>query len=246
MAETSDPGTPSPGYHRQMRAPCFLLLLTGCVFDALPRDPVIVDSPVRFGFPLPERELFYQTTGFDHDPEVQDPGLASSICTNYDGRAFPWCYDGHDGTDYLLKGDFETMDAGSTAVVAAADGEVVSVEDGHYDRCHVGSDLVVTCDGHDIIANHVILEHYDGTQTRYWHLAEGSVSVEVGDEVACGTPLGRVGSSGNSSFPHLHFEVVDKEGESLDPYRGPESQDESWWEDQGPAEGLPGAGCTAQ
>jgi len=202
------------------------------------------DEPVRFGFPLPERDLFYQTTGFDHDPAVQEEGLLSSICTNYDGRAFPWCYDGHDGTDYLLEGAFDTMDAGSTEVVAAADGEVVSVEDGHYDRCHVGGDLVITCDGHDIIANHVILEHYDGTRTMYWHLAEGSVAVEVGEEVTCGTVLGRVGSSGFSSFPHLHFEVVDIDDISFDPYSGVESQEESWWEDQGPAEGFPGAGCT--
>jgi len=231
-------------YHAAMRVRWLMLgLLTGCVSDMEHRDPVVADEPIRFGFPLPERELFYQTTGFDHDPEVQNPGLESGICTNYDGRTFPWCYDEHDGTDYLLRGDFDTMDAGSTQVVAAADGEVVSTADGHYDRCHIGENLEVTCDGHDIVANHVILEHDDGTRTKYWHLAKDSVAVEVGEAVTCGTVLGLVGSSGNSSFPHLHFEVVAPDGESIDPYSGPESQDESWWEDQGPAEGFPGAGC---
>lgn len=231
-------------YHRAVRILICTALLSGCTVDTAPQRLLFFDEPVRFGFPLPERELFYQTTGFDHDPEAQDAGIWSGICTSYDGRAFPWCYDGHDGTDYLLEGAFETMDAGSTEIVAAADGEVVDVEDGHYDRCHVGDDLVVTCDGNDILANYVIIEHYDGTRSKYLHMAKGSTAVDVGDEVTCGTVLGRVGSSGNSSFPHLHFEVEDLRGNSFDPYAGSESQDESWWLDQGPAEGLPGAGCT--
>ncbi len=218
--------------------------LFGCEELDLSQRTIVVPDPVRFGFPLPERDLFYQTTGYDHDPEIQEPGMESGICTSYDGRAFPWCYDGHDGSDYLMEGGFDTMDAGSTEIVAAADGEVVSTADGNYDRCHVGGDLNVTCDGYEITANHVIIEHYDGTRSLYWHMANGSVGVEVGDEVACGDFLGLVGSSGNSSLPHLHFEVQDVDENSFDPYAGDESQEESWWEDQGPAEGFPGAGCT--
>jgi murein DD-endopeptidase MepM/ murein hydrolase activator NlpD len=40
------------------------------------------------------------------------------------------------------------------------------------------------------------------------HMAPGSVAVEVGTAVAAGTPLGRAGSSGNSSEPHLHLHAV--------------------------------------
>lgn len=203
------------------------------------------DKTVYFSFPLAERGLFYQSIGVDHDPEVHEEGVESGMCTDYAGRAFPWCYDEHDGTDYLLEGAFDAMDSGSTEIIAAADGVVVSTDDGNYDRCHVGDDLLVTCDGHDLIANHVILEHADGNQSMYWHMKSGSVAVQVGDEVACGDVLGLVGSSGISSFPHLHFEVQTASGDTLNPYSGAHSQEKSYWVDQGADEGFPHNTCGA-
>ena len=203
------------------------------------------DSTVYFSFPLAERALFYQSIGVDHDPEVHDPGIESSLCTDHSGRSFPWCYDEHDGTDYLLEGAFDAMDAGSTPIIAAADGTVIATDDGNYDRCHVDDNLLVSCDGFDRVANHVILEHADGNQTLYWHMKTDSVAVKVGDEVRCGDVLGLVGSSGISSFPHLHFEVHDSEGVTIDPYSGDESQEKSYWVDQGSDEGFPHNTCGA-
>ena len=87
------------------------------------------------------------------------------------------------------------------------------------------------------------LEHDDGRVTMYLHLMQGSVAVEVGDAVRCGDLLGVVGSSGNSSTPHLHFEVLDPDGSVVDPYAGVLSQPESLWLQQdGPRE-LPIADC---
>ena len=54
---------------------------------------------LQFRFPLIEREQFEQTVGVDHDPAVHGEGAEAVRCTNYDGRAFPWCYDEHDGSD---------------------------------------------------------------------------------------------------------------------------------------------------
>lgn len=198
-------------------------------------------AELQFALPLAEPELVSATVGVDHDPEVHS-GAERLICTAYDGRNFPACYDEHDGSDYLLDGGFDTMDAGSTSVIAAAEGVVVSVEDGHYDRCHgtLGGD--VDCDGHAGIANHVVLEHATGDLSRYWHLKKDSVAVEVGQQVACGEHLGLVGSSGNSSTPHLHFEV-EHAGRAVDPYAGDWSQPETWWIEQGDPEGLPAGGC---
>jgi murein DD-endopeptidase MepM/ murein hydrolase activator NlpD len=60
----------------------------------------------------------------------------------------------------------------------------------------------------------VVVRHPDGVRTLYAHLA--SIDVRVGDEVSGGAILGRVGSSGNATGPHLHFEVrVD--GAAIDP-----------------------------
>ncbi len=57
------------------------------------------------------------------------------------------------------------------------------------------------------VGNFVVVDHRDGTYGTYWHLQENSVTAKVGDEVIVGQVLGRVGNTGNSSAPHLHFDV---------------------------------------
>jgi murein DD-endopeptidase MepM/ murein hydrolase activator NlpD len=196
-----------------------------------------------FRFPA-DPAAFTTRVGIDHDPVVQDGTLiGSTTCTDYAGRTFPHCYDEHHGTDYLLRGGFTAMDEGSTDVLAAAAGVVVLVVDENYDRCH--SDLgEITCDGYPIVKNEITIEHGNGLRTRYYHLMQDSAVVEVGDQVACGDPLAKVGSSGNSSGPHLHFQIEDASGDWIDPYAGPYSQTRSLWVDQGDDdEGFPGTDC---
>ncbi len=69
------------------------------------------------------------------------------------------------------------------------------------------------------------------------------MTVSEGDVVACGDPLGRIGSSGRSAMPHLHFEVTDPAGAAVDPYASPESDRVSLWVTQEAGDGLPGNGC---
>jgi murein DD-endopeptidase MepM/ murein hydrolase activator NlpD len=52
----------------------------------------------------------------------------------------------------------------------------------------------------------VVVEHPNGVETRYAHLS--STAVKPGDSVAVGQTIGRVGSTGRSTGPHLHFEVL--------------------------------------
>ena len=56
-------------------------------------------------------------------------------------------------------------------------------------------------------ANHIIIMHNDGTFAIYSHLMQHGVSVNVGDEIPQGYPIGYSGSTGYSSGPHLHFAV---------------------------------------
>lgn len=85
-----------------------------------------------------------------------------------------------------------------TAVPAAAAGTVVSAgEQGGYGLT-------------------VVVRHENGFQSRYAHLA--SLDVQVGDGVAQGQQVGRVGSTGRSTGPHLHFEVT-QAGRRVDPER---------------------------
>lgn len=69
-----------------------------------------------------------------------------------------------------------------------------------------------------IVGNHVILDLGDGTYAAYAHVQRGSLRVKAGETVRAGQVLGRVGNSGNTTEPHLHFQLMD--GPDLDNARG--------------------------
>jgi murein DD-endopeptidase MepM/ murein hydrolase activator NlpD len=60
----------------------------------------------------------------------------------------------------------------------------------------------------------VVIRHGDGFETRYAHLS--SMDVQAGDQIQAGQSVGRVGNSGRSTGPHLHFEVR-RNGQQVDP-----------------------------
>lgn len=66
-----------------------------------------------------------------------------------------------------------------------------------------------------IDGNHVLIRHEGGELSLYAHLEKGSVCVRAGETVRAGQQIGRVGSSGSSWVPHLHFHVM------LDGIEGP-------------------------
>ncbi|MBX2879161.1 MAG: M23 family metallopeptidase [Granulosicoccus sp.] len=72
--------------------------------------------------------------------------------------------------------------------------------------------------------NVVVMEHPDSEDvfaTRYYHLKRNSITVSPGQNVTAGQKIGEVGSSGDSRWPHLHFEVsVDTHRNVIDPWAG--------------------------
>ena len=204
--------------------------------DAFQRDlpPAPAHVP-QFCFPILASDissiLEAPIIGVDHDRQEQNQATA---CLSHDGLSFPHCYDQHRGNDFLLAGGFDTMDEGSAHIVAAADGIILAVEDGHYDRCHadLGS-LDVSCDGYPVRANYVKIQHEIGWQTWYYHFKKDSIMVENGQSVKAGDLLGLVGSSGRSAMPHLHFEIRDDTNQFWDPFAGEYSQDFSLWITEG-------------
>ena len=63
-------------------------------------------------------------------------------------------------------------------------------------------------DARRIAGNHVIIRS-DQVFALYAHLSSGSVAVRPGQRVSAGDVIGRVGHSGNSTAPHLHFQLMD-------------------------------------
>jgi murein DD-endopeptidase MepM/ murein hydrolase activator NlpD len=64
--------------------------------------------------------------------------------------------------------------------------------------------------------NAVVIDHPDGTTTKYFHLMDNSIKVRVGQQIQPGQVVGNVGSTGRSTGPHLHFEVW-RNGRAQDP-----------------------------
>ncbi len=152
-------------------------------------------------------------------------------------------YDQHSGTD-LGIGGFAGMDAnGSRPIVAGAAGTVVAVSDGAFDRQTSASNS--TCGTSASCGNYVKLKHADGKQTIYCHMKKGSVAVAKNQQVSCGTVLGRVGSSGCSTGPHLHFGVYTTSGSHDCPYKATTGCGGalSYWVSQGAYLGLPAPTC---
>jgi murein DD-endopeptidase MepM/ murein hydrolase activator NlpD len=61
-----------------------------------------------------------------------------------------------------------------------------------------------------IAGNYVMIDHGKKEYSLYAHLQPGSVRAHVGDQVKAGDVIGKLGSSGNSTEPHLHFQICDE------------------------------------
>lgn len=134
-----------------------------------------------------------------------------------------------DGTS-SHRGDgtkFEDYYAYGADILAAADGKVVVVKadvvedpatlrqpgeifEAYGERVGAYQMQLVTTDMRAIAGNHVVIDHGNGEFSMYAHLKSGSETVKVGDVVKAGQMIGKLGSSGNSTEPHLHFQVCDR------------------------------------
>ena len=132
---------------------------------------------------------------------------AGGTFTDYKGG--PKTYPEHTGTDFSVP-NFRWMDR-DFAVYASASGKVIYVRDGETDRNTSRS----SPGGY---GNHVKIEHPNGFTTLYGHLKKGSISVTRSEGVVAGQKIGAIGSSGSSDGPHLHFELLDRDGKIIDPF----------------------------
>lgn len=120
-------------------------------------------------------------------------------------------YDQHNGADILpYPFMWEMMDDESVEIIAAADGEVIQRYDGNtVDRnCASPHEFNSEPFNGGYYGNFIALMHSDSSITVYAHMKNGTVAnLELGEFVEAGQFLGKMGSSGNSTAPHLHFEV---------------------------------------
>lgn len=132
-----------------------------------------------------------RATGFSNPTKVSD----AVITSGYGGRSAPTTNKGKGSTQH------DGIDIGGSVNGQAADsiggGKVTEVG---YDENGYG--------------NYVVVDHGDGYTSLYGHLQKATV--KQGDTISAGQQVGVIGSTGNSSGPHLHLRVH-KNGQSIDP-----------------------------
>jgi len=167
---------------RRLRCVPLLLAFASCVASA--------QSP-EFEIPVEgvQGRDYFVVNYVDRDP-------AEGVATDY--RCGSKSYDGHEGTDFVLR-SFAQMDSGMW-IRSAADGIVFSVEDTLFDRNKVS----VVERG---FGNWIGVAHENGWFTYYAHLRTGSAVVRPGDTVEAGDRIGLSGNTGHTTMPHLHFAV---------------------------------------
>jgi Peptidase family M23 len=94
-------------------------------------------------------------------------------------------------------------------VLAVADGKVVAVKNDIPENIPDPTARAVEIGMATAGGNYVALDLGYHRYALYGHLIPGSITVKVGDSVKRGTVLGHVGNSGNSTEPHLHFQIAD-------------------------------------
>jgi murein DD-endopeptidase MepM/ murein hydrolase activator NlpD len=115
--------------------------------------------------------------------------ISARVSTPYGVRGSMWSSGFHTGADFSAPTGTQIRAAGPGTVVASSGGSSYGI--------------------------HVIIRHADGKYTLYAHMS--SRSVVPGDTVSGGQEIGRVGSTGNTTGPHLHFEVQDSPGQYPSP-----------------------------
>lgn len=196
-----------------------------------------LSAQVSFAWPLKLKDGltdpgYHGVSGFvDHDPSYPDQ-LEDYMCLDrtYDTASG---YN-HKGSDYFLwPFSWNKMDADEVEIIAAAPGTIIGKTDGNYDR---------NCSFNNGSWNAVYIQHSDGSVAWYGHMKRNSLTTKgIGQTVNTGEYLGVVGSSGNSTGPHLHFEVyrsaVYVPSNLIDPYAGSCNSfngSTSWWGEQPP------------
>ena len=177
--------------------------------------PIVEELPVVLGPPLRGNDwaAWNTTDSSAHSRTIEEFDGVVRIPLRF---AIDWLRLGPDGLEY--SGDFDDNadhHAYGADLLAVADGRIEAVTDGVPENVPGKRPTSITLDTRG--GNLVILDIGDGRYVTYAHLIPGSLTVRVGDRVERGDVLGKLGNSGNSDGPHLHFhvsEIVDPQNAS--------------------------------
>lgn len=202
---------------------CFFIIVKECIDRR--NIMTVMNEPVILAFPLRGEWLSPNTPG----TKIPSHGT-NRFGTRYayDFIQVDWDRGGYPAyrvsfIQYLLSGvKLENYYCWGQDVYAPCNGIVVAAEDGYKERSKTNlfSDIsnayknahyfnIEEDDIQSVAGNYIIIKLGDGIYAALCHLQTGSIQVFVGQKVTKGEIIGKVGHSGNSFAPHLHFQLMD-------------------------------------
>ncbi len=181
-------------------------ILPGEADERIARTKVNTAAPVVIGPPL-----------------KGDRWFAANVADNYGHRQalFPlnggWIIPERWAVDYIQLDEENRVATGDTGVLSnypGYDSDLLAVKDGtvldvidEFADLKIGETLA-NLDLSNAGGNYVVIDIGGGYSAFYAHMIKGTVKVKKGDKVKTGQVLGKLGNSGNSTGPHLHFHIV--------------------------------------
>ena len=167
------------------------------------QPPTVLSAPVRGG-------VWYMSEGCCRDDTHHRRGLVPIDGQLMVGQRFAIDFYKFDDQYRTWIGDPRKLVSYLSyrqPIIAAAAGTVVRAEDGLPNSTALPKPPPIPPID-ETVGNHVIVEIGPGTYVLYAHMEPGSVKVRVGQKVEKGQELGLIGTSGNSTTPHLHFQLL--------------------------------------
>jgi len=170
---------------------------------------------IRYGFRLPNAERYISecqySLPFDGRWYVANGGITKETSHSWGICSQRYAYDFHivDERAQSYAGDRKVLEnyyCYKQNVLSPADGIVVTVNNGCVDSPIV-EEGQATCVADDIRGNFIIIRHGKREYSLIAHLLINSICVNPGDKVTRGQIIARCGNSGNSSEPHIHFQI---------------------------------------
>jgi murein DD-endopeptidase MepM/ murein hydrolase activator NlpD len=172
------------------------LKVTGIKASTQQADPEVARSTIELALPFRGQWTVHwggDTLELNHHLKAPSQRRAADlVVVGSTGKTYRG--EGKSNSDYYAYG----LD-----ILAVADGEVVTVVDG------IAENLPGELNSYFVPGNVVVVKHGDRLYSVYAHLQPGKARVKAGTLVKKGTVLGSCGNSGNSSEPHLHFQLQD-------------------------------------
>jgi murein DD-endopeptidase MepM/ murein hydrolase activator NlpD len=135
-------------------------------------------------------------------------GAASSVSSSAESGSNPY----RGGSGPLIDGYYENPVAGDLVSQGLHGENAVDLAAPRGSAIHAAAagTIIVAADNgawNGGYGNYVVIAHDNGTQTLYAHMITGSVTVAVGQTVAQGDVIGKVGMTGDATGPHVHLEI---------------------------------------